>query len=139
MSQADIETLRAGYEAVSRGDWDAALRGLHPDLEWKPAERHPLAGTYRGRQQFERFFREQWEPFEEVRVEPEEFFQRGDRIVVFLRIRSRPKGSSATVEIRIGHLWTMRDGKAARCEVFAVRQEALETLGLSEQDAHADS
>ena len=33
MSQADIETLRAVYEAVSRGDWDAAFRDARPDFE----------------------------------------------------------------------------------------------------------
>jgi hypothetical protein len=33
------------------------------------------------------------------------------------------------VENRIGHLWTMREGKAARVQVFPRREEALENLG----------
>ena len=116
MSQADIEKLRGVYEAISRGDWDAAFRDAHPGFEYKLPDRDPRAGTYRG----------------EVVAEPEEFFLRGDQIVVFLRVRSRPRGSSATIEIRIAHLWTMRDGKAARFELFPVREEALEAVGLSE-------
>jgi hypothetical protein len=59
-------------------------------------------------------------------VEPQQFFERGDRIVVFFLQRSRPRGSSATVEIQAGHLWTMRDGKAAGLQIFPEREKALE-------------
>lgn len=102
MSQPDIETLRAEYEAISRRDWDAVFRGAHPDFELTTPDRS----------------------------EPQEFFECGDRIVVFFLLRSRPKGSSAVVEIQAGHLWTMRDGKAARCEIFPEREKALEAAGL---------
>jgi uncharacterized protein len=132
MSQADIETLRAGYEAASRRDWDAALRTVHPDFELTTADRDPLAGTYRGHEDVTRIFEDMLEPFEEAVVEPQEFFERGDRIAVFVLARLRPMGSSATIEIRIGHLWTMRDGKAVRCEIFAQRERALEAAGLNE-------
>jgi hypothetical protein len=43
------------------------------------------------------------------------------------------------MEIRIGHLWTMRDGKPFQLELFPEREQALEAVGLSEQDAQADS
>jgi hypothetical protein len=36
------------------------------------------------------------------------------------------------VEIRAGHVWTMRDGKAARLEIFPEREKALESIGLLE-------
>jgi uncharacterized protein len=132
MSQADIETIRAGYDAVNRGDWDSAFRAAHPDFEWKTADQVPLAGTYRGPEEVRQFFEDQRKAFDEVLFEPEQFFERGDRIVVFVQGRLRPRGSSAMVEMRIAHLWTMRDGKAARCEAFPAREEALEAVGLSE-------
>ena len=71
-------------------------------------------------------------PYEEVLVEPQEFFDRGDRIAVYFLQRCRPRGSSAAVEIRAGHVWTMRDGKAARLEIFPEREKALESIGLLE-------
>jgi ketosteroid isomerase-like protein len=132
VSQADIETLRAGYEAVNRGDWDTAIGAAHRDFEWKSADLVPLAGTYRGPEEVRRFFDDQRKAFEEMHNEPEQFFERGDRIVVFVRLRARPIGSSAALLLRIAHVWTMRDGKAARCEVFPVREEALEAVGVSE-------
>jgi ketosteroid isomerase-like protein len=132
MSQTDIETLRQAYEAFSRGDWNAAFAAGHPDLEFKTADRVISPGTYRGREEVTRFFEDLLEPFEEVVAKPQEFFERGDRIVVFVLVRSRPRGSSAVVENRIGHLWTMRDGKVARFEIFPEREKALEAAGLSE-------
>ena len=139
MSQADIEALRVIYEAVSRGDWNAVFLQVHPDFEWKTPDGVPLAGTYRGPEQVRRFFEDRWQAFEDVTVEPEEFFESGNRIVVFARSRLRPSGTTAVIENRLGHLWTMREGKAARCEVFSQGEKALEAAGLSEQDVHADS
>jgi ketosteroid isomerase-like protein len=127
MSQADIETLRAAYEAASRRDLDAILRVAHPDVEFKTT----LQGTHRGHEEVRRFFEDQWEPFEEVVSEPEEFLQVGDRIVVRLLVRSRPtRGGGAVLEVRNGHVWTMRDGKAARCETFPKPEQAFEAVGL---------
>ena len=132
MSQAEIETLRLGYEAFNRGDWDAAARFAHPEFELKTADRIVNPGTYRGPEEVRRFFEDLLEPFEQVVIEPEEFFERGDQIVVFLLTRFRPTGSSAVVENRIGHLWTMREGKATRLELFPRREDALDAVGLSE-------
>ena len=33
MSQADIETLRLGYEAANRGDWNGVFTDVHPAFE----------------------------------------------------------------------------------------------------------
>jgi len=128
MSQADIETLRAEYEAIGRKDF---FRSVHPDFELKtpgPDVWTTAHGPDEARQTFEDFFG----PYEEVEIEPQEFFERGDRIVVFFLMRSRPRGSSAVVEIRAAHLWTMRDGRAARLEIFPRREKALEAVGMSE-------
>jgi ketosteroid isomerase-like protein len=79
-----------------------------------------------------------WAAFEEVAVRPERFLESDGRILVFLLMQLRPTDSEAKVEMRLVHLWTIRDGKPARCEVFTQRERALEAAGLSEQDAHAD-
>jgi ketosteroid isomerase-like protein len=69
-------------------------------------------------------------PYEEVLVEPQEFFDAGDKIVVYFVQRCRPQGSTATVEIRAGHLWTMRDGRPAALEIFPEREQAKAAAGL---------
>jgi ketosteroid isomerase-like protein len=132
MSQAEIETLRALYEAVSRGDWDAALRDARPDFELIPPDQNPLAGTYRGREAVRDFFAELWAAFDEVTVEPGQFSEAGDSIVVSMLLTLSPSGSGAEVQMHVTHLWTMRDGRPVRCRVFREREEALEAAGLSE-------
>jgi uncharacterized protein len=134
MAQEDIETLRAVFEGVTRGDWDAVFRHARPDFELRTPDQNPIAGTYRGREEIHGFFTELWAAFEEVAVQPEQFVDLDDRILVFLVMQLRPSDSGAKVEMRIAHLWTMRDGKPARCEVFAERKQALDAAGLSEQD-----
>jgi ketosteroid isomerase-like protein len=63
---------------------------------------------------------------------PEEFFERGDQIAVVVRGRMRPKGSSAEIENRNGHLWTIRDGTVVSVRLFAKPEEALGAAGLEE-------
>jgi ketosteroid isomerase-like protein len=139
VSQADIKTLRDGYEAFNRGDWDAVLASARPDVELRTADRVTNPGTYRGAETLRRFFEDLFEPFDQVSVEPKRFFDRGERIAVLVLVRLRPLGSSAVVENRIGHLWTMRDGRAARLEIFPEREKVLEAIGMSEQKALAAS
>jgi uncharacterized protein len=128
MSAEDIETLRGGYEALNRGDWTLAFRDVHPDFELTTHE----AGEYRGPAAARRFMEGLLEPFEETVLEPEEFIDRGDQIVVIVHFRVRPRGSDAIVENRIGHLWTMRGGKAIRAQTFPRPEDALEAAGLRE-------
>jgi ketosteroid isomerase-like protein len=126
MSQADNELILAEYEAMGRMDWEEVFRRTHDDFEFKPPERGLGAGTARGRENARDAVKTFFSPFEEVVIEPQEFHERGDRIAVFFLMRTRPHGSTAMVEIRAGHVWTMRDGKPARLEVFPEREKALE-------------
>ena len=139
MSQADIETLRAGYNAFNSGDWDSLFAYAHPDIELKPADRAMTSEVIRGSDAIKEFFQELFMPFETVVVKPQRFFEEGDRIAVILQTQFRPHGSTAMVENRVGHLWTTRDGKFVRLEVFPERERALEALGMSESEARSEA
>ena len=130
MSAADIEDIRARYRAITSNDRGAAFRDVHSGFTLKTPDRVPNAGTYFGAEEAIRFFEDFWAPFEEVSVEPEEFFEKDDQIAVFLRVRLRPRDSSAPVELRVGALWVMKDGKPLRVEMYPEREQALEAVGL---------
>jgi ketosteroid isomerase-like protein len=140
MSQSNLEVVRNSYEAWSRGDFEAFFRSLDADIEWHLPEGGINAVIYRGHREVKGFMETYLEAFDYFRMEPERFFEMGDRIVVFVHSRAKGKGSGAEVEVRPAHLWTMRDGKAVRFELFPERErkEALEAVGLSEQEARAD-
>jgi uncharacterized protein len=139
MSQTDIEILREGYEAFNRGDRGAVFGSAHPDIELITADRITSPGTYQGIEAVGTFFDDLFAPFEEVEAMPEKFFDTGDRIAVLLHVRLRPRGSSATLENRIGHLWTFREGKAIRFQIFPEREKALEAIGMSADQARAEA
>jgi ketosteroid isomerase-like protein len=131
MSQENVEIVRSIYEAVNRGDWDAAFRDQRADVELTTPP-GPNAGTYRGREEIQGFWEEMVTPLEAWTAQPEEFFEHGDQIVAVVKARMRPKGSSAEFENRTGHLWTIRDGAVVSMRMFPQPEKALEAAGLSE-------
>ncbi len=132
MSQENVEIVRQVYEAFSRGDWDAVYRDLHRDVEMTTPPRGLDAGIFRGREEGQAYWEDFLRPYEAVTTEPLEFFESGDQLLVFLKTRLRPKGSSAEVEVRTGNLWTIRDGTVVSLRIFPEREEALKAAGLSE-------
>jgi len=65
-----------------------------------------------------------------IQIEPEEFLDRGDQVVLVTRMRGRLH------ELEIDAVWsalsTHRDGKIVRYQSFGTRDGALEAAGLRE-------
>jgi ketosteroid isomerase-like protein len=131
MSQENVEMIRSVYEPLNRGDWEAVFRDAHPEMEIT-TQRGPTAGTYRGQEAVRKQVEDLLGPFDAWTMEPEEFFDAGDRVVVYVKVRSRPPGGSVDMEVRNGHLWTIRDGTIRAVKTFPVREEALDAAGLRE-------
>ena len=126
MPETYTEALQTRYDAIDSGGWDAFFADLHPDFELVTPERGPLgATTVPGPKGAREAFRDFFAPYDEVSIEPQQYFEQGDRTVVYFVMRCRPSGSSAAVEIQAGHLWTMRDGIPARLQIFPEREKAL--------------
>jgi ketosteroid isomerase-like protein len=68
--------------------------------------------------------------FENFRLDPEQFFEHADKIVVILSMTGRGRTSGVPVEERIAHLWTLRDGLAVELRAFTDPADALEAAGL---------
>ena len=130
MSEKNVEIVRRGYEHYNRtGELDYSV--LDPEVQWIP---DPRVGEspIRGREKLIEFFVDRASVFREMRVDVERAWDRGDQVLVFVRIAGSGSASSAGFEIRIAHLWTLLDGKLVRGQAFGNRDEALEAAGLSE-------
>ena len=135
MSEADLELLRAAYAAWNRGDVDAAFDFLDPEAEVSVPPDLPEAGTFHGRDQMKAWVNDELQPIlEDMRAEPQEFFDVGDRIVVFVRYYGRGKTSGIDVRGAVvdAHVWTVRDGKAKKLEMYQGTKGALSAVGLPE-------
>ena len=132
MSQENVEIVRAIYEAAERRDWDRAFRDQHPDVELTSPPGID-AGTYRGRAEIQRFWEDWFTVFEErSSAQPEQFIESGDQVAVVVKFRAWPKGSSHAIEIRNGHLWSIRDGEVVSMRMFPNPDEALAAAGQRE-------
>jgi ketosteroid isomerase-like protein len=86
-----------------------------------------------------RTVKEWMQSWEQVTNVPEQIIGAGDRVVVIAEWRGRGKVSGALTKWRHGAVWTLRDGKVISLISYTDPTDALEAVGLSEQDAHADS
>jgi ketosteroid isomerase-like protein len=133
MSQENVERLRGAYEAFNHGDIERAIELYGPDFEWIPDERNIMgAAPGSGREDFRRYLEEAFEMFDQWQMEPEEFFEQGDLVVVFIRVSARGSASGLELAVRNAHVWTFRDGKIVRGEEYAEPAKALEAVGLRE-------
>jgi ketosteroid isomerase-like protein len=113
---------------------DAVLELIDPDIEleiYTGRPDLPETQTLHGHPGFLENLGGLTEVFDDVRVEPEEFIEVGEELVVVVYTAARGKGSGVMVENRVTHIWTIRDGKATRFRVYGNKEQALEAAGLN--------
>jgi ketosteroid isomerase-like protein len=139
MSQENVEIVRRCIEAWNRRDLDDALRDLDPDAEVDWSESSGIqGGIYRGVGEIRRFWEEWLDLFEEIDVRPEAFIDAGEQVVVPNRTYLRGR-DGIEVQAYSTSVWTLRDSKLVRHRLYQAKEAALDAVGLSEQDVHADS
>jgi uncharacterized protein len=130
----NTELIRAGYAAFNRGDLEAVLDLFAPDIEFLPLPDSPIGTVYRGHEGFRGMIAENSEMFDSYRSEPEEIVEVDDDHVI-VTVRSAARGRMSGVEVggRLAHLWTIVDGKAARCESFDSAAAAMSAAQAGER------
>jgi ketosteroid isomerase-like protein len=132
MSQENVEIVRAGFDALTRGDWEAVLPLLDPEVEWETTGQFVGGGTYRGRDGVREFLETLGREFEEFRSEARGFKEAGDLVVVETRSTGIGNRSGAPVEVDFTIVVHIRDGQIRRLRNFMSRSDALEAAGLRE-------
>jgi ketosteroid isomerase-like protein len=139
MSQENVEVVKQAIAAYNRRDFEAMQMLNHPDvqLDWS-ASRGIEAGVYRGWEAVARFYQSYFDTFAEINIEPDRFIESGDSVVVpnHAQVRGRD-GIEAVAQSTL--VFEIRSGRLAGLCLYQETYEALEAVGLSEQDPHADS
>ena len=144
MSQQDIENARRGYAMLNQAYRSGNPDDFRPFMEefWDPevvlapAGVLPESAPAHGWDGVVRFMSSQMQAFEHgsMWMEPLEFIDAGDRMVVPYRFGGRAEHTGIEVEFEFVHVFTQRRGKTVRLDVYLTRQEALEDLGLAPAD-----
>jgi len=138
MSQENVEIVKAIIDAYNREDWDTFFKDMAPDFELDFSRAvGPWRGVY-GLDQIRRVLGEFRETWESTRMEPHEFIEAGDLVVMHSTMHVKGRGGIEVVS-RAASVWTIRNGAIERISMYQEKEEALEAVELSEQDAHADS
>jgi ketosteroid isomerase-like protein len=136
MSQENVELVQKWLESFT-GDRDAFRDTLHPEIEWLPFEdNHTPSYGADGAMRIRDAWLDAWD---EMRAGLEQIVDEGDSVVASIHVTGTGKSSGVGVDVRLHLLFKVRGGKIAYVYEHTDRNEALETLSLSEQDAHADS
>ena len=135
-----VRSVRRGYAAVSRRDFDLLAISVDPGIVYHPRADEPDPSPHVGRDAYEQLAYGFADSFSEVTYEVLELIDAGDHVIVSTVLHAVPHGQgSARVRDTYVFVHELRDGLVVEGWEYRTKQEALEAVGLSEQDARADS
>jgi ketosteroid isomerase-like protein len=142
MSQENVELVLRAREAFNRRDLRALAELTHDDFEFVSVLTAVDAGggTYRGPDAWGSYFARMDDSWADWQVEDFRVFDAGDdRVAALFRLVGTGKSSGARVDRAVGVGYWLRNGKFWQMRSYLDPADALEAVGLSKQDAHADS
>ena len=132
MSQENIEIALAAVDAWNRGDRESWIALWDEEAEFYPLRAQLEGEAYWGHEGMERFLSEVEEDWEDVRFEIDETRDAGEQLVGIGRFRARGRASGVDLNVPLGVVTRVRQGKIVYTRLFSEPAAALEAAGLSE-------
>jgi ketosteroid isomerase-like protein len=132
MSQENVEIVRNGLERfAATGEFGDEI--VTADFVWDMSNFHgwPEQQVYEGAAGARTFLGEWTDAWEDWELEVDALHDAGDRVVALMHQHGRSKAAGMPVEMSFAMVWTVRDGKEARMEMYSDPAEALKANGLS--------
>ena len=135
MSQENVDAIRWGTELWLRGEFEAWLETLAPDIGWDISA-HPLPDVPDFGQGRESFVTDMLGTYvsgwNDYVVGIAEVAEAGDEVLLVLHETATMRQTGVRMERDLAQLWSVRDGKAVFMRVFRTKAEALEAAGVHE-------
>ena len=135
MSHENVELVRRAIAAFNRRDLTALANFAHENFEFVSVLTAVDAegGTYRGPGAWTTYFKDMDEAWKDWRAEDPQVLDGGeDRVAGLVRVVGTGRHSDAQVELSMGLVYVVRDGKLWRMHSYADAAEALKAAGLNE-------
>jgi ketosteroid isomerase-like protein len=132
MSEENVEIVRSGYERfAATGEFRDEI--VTPDFVWDMSNFHgwPEQQVYEGAAGARAFLGAWTGAWEDWELEIDALHDAGDKVVALLRQHGRSKAAGMLLEMTFAQVWTLRDGKEARMDMYSDPDEALEAAGLT--------
>jgi ketosteroid isomerase-like protein len=126
VSKENLEIVKRGFEGFNSQGVEGILPFIDPDFEaTTPPDLASEPDTYRGPDGVRRWFDSFFEVMDEIRWDAREFHEAGDRVVVEFTLRARGKTTGLAFGQDAVMVWTLRDGKAVRVDLYPTLDEAM--------------
>jgi uncharacterized protein len=123
----NAEAAKDAYGAFGSGDLETLKAGFADDAEWVTSDELPLGGVASGVDAIMGNFAQIPNYWSSFSVEPSEFIEAGDKVIV--RGTQRGTGKGGSFEAPFVHVMEYRDGKVVRGEFHGDSAKALKALG----------
>jgi ketosteroid isomerase-like protein len=126
--------MRRTYAAANRGDFELVLIGIADDFEYRPSRDlmpPDMPPVFHGHEGYVAVWRHWLDAFEDIRWDPEEVIDLGDRMLVTTHQRGHGAGSGIGLTEPVFQVFEMRRGLVVRQSDFLDRAEAMRAAGLS--------
>jgi ketosteroid isomerase-like protein len=131
VSEKNIEIVLDAYARFNAGEKVPELWFWHEDAEYHAAREDPDSAVHRGIEAVRRQFASWLEAYPDLRVEVLDARSNREKVLLWVRFVGHGAASGIPLDMELAHLYTMREGKAARVEEYMDRDEALEAAGLT--------
>jgi uncharacterized protein len=114
MSDPKIESVQRLYEAYGRGDVEAVLAEVADDVDWAAEAAStsvPWYGSYRGKAEVPRFFKEIGSSIEVTEFTPLSFTSNETDVIVALWWAYTVNATGKRAAMHMQHWWRFADGK----------------------------
>ena len=131
VSQHNVDIVLRGFEhIVATGE--PLLDHLAPDFVWDMSTfaGWPEQPHYEGAAGLSAFLRDWGAAFDDWELEIESVHDAGDKVVCIVHQRGRAKVTGMPLDMRFGQVFTLRDGRQLRMEMYSDPAEALAAAGL---------
>jgi ketosteroid isomerase-like protein len=133
MSQEHLDLVRRGLDAYQRRDVRSMANVAHAQCEVFTFTGGVVeAEPFRGHAGIAKWMAHELEPWEEWRVEPAEFREVGERVLVRALVTARGQGSSVELTADAGIVFEFREQWIMRMSSYLNWHDALEAAGLRE-------
>ena len=135
MSDLDCPQLLAVvYEDWQRGDFQQRFDVYADSFEWGFSEEFPDPHVGPDPELRSARLRNWLSSWRDWCCFAEGFVEHADKVVVLTRYTGTAKASGVKVEQSGAHVWTIKDERAMRLEIYADRRRAFEDIGIAPED-----